>query len=326
MIMPEEKPSGNIPRRAAIYPTESRPLPWPTISYRMNVIQANVPELHARHGADMHGMGGMDHMAGGMGNSTGMGGMGNSTGMGGMGNSTGMGHMDGMGSMGGMGDQPMCSMNMLGNWKTIGTCFLTRSWMISTQAQFAGSCIGVAFWVILTECIRRFAREYDRLIVVNAVESITKSQQDFPEKWIENSFQSSPSMGEGQGTRSLPTHAWGMVFGLPPRALRANGIKIRPTFVQQCIRTVLYGMQFTSAYLIMLIAMTYNGYMLLSIILGAMVGYFATTWDTLGNVPTSSLSCHGSESNTLNHRAAPTATVDLAPTNESAMMMGERGF
>lgn len=241
----------------------------------MAYVQASMPELHARHGDEMHGMSGMGQM-GGM---SGMGDMGNSTSSG---NSGHMGGMSGMGDMGGMSDEPMCSMNMLGNWKTIGACFLTRSWMVSTSGQFAGSCIGVAFWVILTECIRRFAREYDRLVIASALESIAKSQQEFPEKWIENGIHSSGSSEEDQSSKSLPAHALGMVFGLPPRALTARGLRIRPTFVQQCVRTLLYGIQFTSAYLIMLIAMTYNGYMLLSIILGAMVGYFATTWDTLG--------------------------------------------
>jgi len=291
----------------------------------MSYIRANMPDLHARHGTEMHDMGGMGHSDGmdGMG---GMGGMGGMDGMDGMGNSSSSGHMDGMGDMGGMSDESMCSMNMLGNWKTIGACFLTRSWMISTSGQFAGSCIGVAFWVILTECIRRFAREYDRLVIATAVESITRSQQQFPEKWIENGVHNSVSSEEDQSAKSFPTHALSMVFGLPPRTLTARGLRIRPTFLQQCVRTLLYGMQFTSAYLIMLIAMTYNGYMLLSIILGAMVGYFATTWDTLGNVPTISTTCHTREENSTGAHSTAAPAVELETTNESAMMMGERGF
>ena len=43
--------------------------------------------------------------------------------------------------------------------------------------------------------------------------------------------------------------------------------------LQQIIRAVLYAVQFTSAYLIMLISMSFNGYILLSIILGAMIGF-----------------------------------------------------
>lgn len=254
-------------------------------------------ELYARHGDHMHGsddMHGMDH--------------------------SDSGHMHGMDGMGSMdGDKPMCSMNMLGNWETIGACFLTSSWMVSSGAEFAGSCIGVAFWVILAECIRRFAREYDRIIVAGAVENITKTQQEFPEKWLENSSNGTLASNESQDHQSFPTRALGMVFGVPPQALRIHGLRIRPTFVQQCIRTILYGIQFTSAYLIMLIAMTYNGYMLLSIILGAMVGYFATSWDMLGTVPATSLIPQRSEKMGVNSRSGESSAVGVETTNYNAM-------
>lgn len=34
-------------------------------------------------------------------------------------------------------------------------------------------------------------------------------------------------------------------------------------------------------YIVMLIAMSYNGYILISIVLGGLVGHFFSTWDTL---------------------------------------------
>lgn len=39
----------------------------------------------------------------------------------------------------------------------------------------------------------------------------------------------------------------------------------------------------THQYLIMLIAMTFNGYIIIAIVLGGIFGHFFSTWDTLGS-------------------------------------------
>ena len=39
----------------------------------------------------------------------------------------------------------------------------------------------------------------------------------------------------------------------------------------------------------MLIAMSYNGYVLISMMLGALIGYFAASWDTLGTISPSAI-------------------------------------
>jgi copper transporter 1 len=57
-------------------------------------------------------------------------------------------------------------------------------------------------------------------------------------------------------------------------ALVAVGIvpgagKFRPNLFQQTIRALLHMMQFAVAYFIMLLAMYYNGYIIISIIVGA---------------------------------------------------------
>ena len=54
---------------------------------------------------------------------------------------------------------------------------------------------------------------------------------------------------------------------------------MQPTTYQQCIRSLLYGVQFAGAYIVMLIAMSFNGYILISIVLGGIVGHFVSTWD-----------------------------------------------
>ncbi|KAI3394586.1 hypothetical protein diail_2509 [Diaporthe ilicicola] len=55
----------------------------------------------------------------------------------------------------------------------------------------------------------------------------------------------------------------------------------RPNVWQQMIRALLHAAQFTVAYFIMMLAMNYNGYILLSIIVGAYFGAFVFSWETL---------------------------------------------
>lgn len=205
--------------------------------------------------------------------------------------------MDGMdhgghSSGGDMGDMDMghgsgCKLSMLGNWNTIGTCILTSSWYNDTHAKFAGTCIGVACWVILTEIVRRWAREFDRYIIAKATRDIMESQKFATERWITEKYKEDFDAEEHraevdrQDPATFPSNVLTSFFQMPGR-LSARGIPIQPTFLQQFVRALLYAIQFTSAYLLMLISMSYNGYILLSMMLGALVGHFVSSWDTLG--------------------------------------------
>jgi copper transporter 1 len=70
-----------------------------------------------------------------------------------------------------------------------------------------------------------------------------------------------------------------VAVGIVPRAG-----KFRPNLFQQAIRALLHMMQFAVAYFIMLLAMYYNGYIIISIIIGAFLGSFVLSWEpiTLG--------------------------------------------
>ncbi|KAG9097141.1 hypothetical protein FRC07_010829, partial [Ceratobasidium sp. 392] len=56
---------------------------------------------------------------------------------------------------------------------------------------------------------------------------------------------------------------------------------IRPTLKEQLIRGVFYGVQFSAAYILMLIAMSFNGFAILAIFLGGTAGYIVFGTDTL---------------------------------------------
>ncbi|ROW11873.1 hypothetical protein VPNG_05026 [Cytospora leucostoma] len=61
----------------------------------------------------------------------------------------------------------------------------------------------------------------------------------------------------------------------------------RPSIWQQAVRALLHTAQFTVAYFIMLLAMHYNGFIIISIIVGAYVGSFFFSWGTLSGSKTS---------------------------------------
>ncbi|KAG6024686.1 hypothetical protein E4U41_001712, partial [Claviceps citrina] len=64
-------------------------------------------------------------------------------------------------SMGGMAGGSGCKISMLFNLYTIDSCFLSSQWRITSQAAFAGSCIGVFLLTLTLELLRRSIKEYD---------------------------------------------------------------------------------------------------------------------------------------------------------------------
>ncbi|KIY70479.1 Ctr copper transporter [Cylindrobasidium torrendii FP15055 ss-10] len=166
-----------------------------------------------------------------------------------MSNSTSSG-MDSM-SMGGG-----CKISMLWNWNTVDACFISDQWHVKTVGAYAGSVIGVFFLVQLIEWVRRASREYDRYLV----------KQHTVRAAAQTAMESSSDVKVLSGSSATTT------------------VPIRPTLIQQLIRSFLYFLQFCGGYMIMLLAMYYNGGILFAIGTGAFFGHFASTWDTLGHV------------------------------------------
>ncbi|KAH8586407.1 Ctr copper transporter family-domain-containing protein [Bisporella sp. PMI_857] len=162
-----------------------------------------------------------------------------------------------------------CQISMLWNWNVMDACFISSSWHITSKGMFAGSCIGVVLLVMTLEALRRGAREYDRYIIRQAALQ-QPSASDV-------SHDSASSTNNKSGTNT------GVVAARTQSASR--GRKYRPNPLQQLIRAFLHCAQFTVAYFIMLLAMYYNGYIIICIIIGAFLGSFVCSWEwiTLGS-------------------------------------------
>ncbi|KJZ77007.1 hypothetical protein HIM_03328 [Hirsutella minnesotensis 3608] len=162
----------------------------------------------------------------------------------------GMGH--GMGKNG-------CKISMLFNTNTINSCFLTDKWRITSAGMFAGSCIGVFLLGMALELLRRSVKEYDRFLV----------------RQHHAKYQGTPAAAvgaEGESVSSKDRVVPAACAAVPP---------FRPNLWQQAIRAFLHLVQFTVAYILMLLAMYYNVYMIVCIFLGAFFGAFIFQWEYL---------------------------------------------
>ncbi|KAI1641713.1 Ctr-domain-containing protein [Daldinia loculata] len=177
---------------------------------------------------------------------------------------TSAGGADNMGSsMGGMGDRESqtgeCKISMLWNWETIDACFLSESWQVKSRGGFAGLCIGVVLLVILLEFLRRASKIYDQHLIHQHV----KATSALAATTVNNSSDTANgALMAKEGTTAL---------------VRAT--PFRPKLWQQAIRASLHTIHFALAYWIMLLAMYYNGYVIICIILGAFIGFFIMQWE-----------------------------------------------
>ncbi|KAK8063066.1 high affinity copper protein [Apiospora hydei] len=144
-------------------------------------------------------------------------------------------------------------LQMLWNWNTVDACFLTSSWHIPSEGAFAATCIGVVLMVVILECLRRAGKEYDALILRQfkrhvAAQRLAASK----DKTVEPPEEATPN--------------------------RPQIITFRASPLQQLTRSVIHAVTFGLAYIVMLLAMYFNGYIIISIIIGAGIGKFLCDW------------------------------------------------
>jgi solute carrier family 31 (copper transporter), member 1 len=130
--------------------------------------------------------------------------------------------------------------------------------------MFAGSCIGVLLLVLVLELLRRAGKEYDRYIIAQYTRSL--ASQNTPGIASSSSSSSTASAGKRATSTAAAT---------PPQSQ-----PFRPNVLQQSMRALLHMVQFAVAYFIMLLAMYYNGYILICIFIGAYLGYFIFGWES----------------------------------------------
>jgi copper transporter 1 len=142
---------------------------------------------------------------------------------------------------------------MLWNWNVVDSCFLASSWHIKNNAMFAASCVGAALLVVCLEFLRRVSHEYDAYLLRQFQRQLRRQQSLLANSTPANCCDGVPALGMQYAT-------------------------FRASALQQLVRAVLHGAILAVAYLVMLLIMYYNGYIFISVILGAVLGKFLCDW------------------------------------------------
>jgi len=162
---------------------------------------------------------------------------------------------------GGHSHQPQCSMNMLFTWSYTDLCIVFRQWHINGPLSLILSLIAIALLTAGYECVRNISRQYDA--AHNARMSAFGTSGSNGD--IERRQESSSLLLVGRDSKQ--------------RAERMGTI----------IKALLYAVQVFYSFFIMLLFMTYNGWVMLAVAVGAFIGYImfgATT------SPSKSVACH----------------------------------
>ncbi|KAF5551774.1 copper transport ctr4 [Fusarium napiforme] len=183
--------------------------------------------------------------------------------------------------------------NMLWNWNTIGTCFISEGWYISSAALFALTCFGAFGVALLFEFIRRVSRELDRHTFARDVGN-PNPRNEFP--GIElgplqpvaaqpvDAQPAGPQPADAQPADAQPADARSAdaqpVAGRPASSRPASAIgpnnRVPPFFhrrVEHALtRSLLYVLQVAIAYGLILMAVSFNGYVILCIVVGHYLG------------------------------------------------------
>ncbi|GME57939.1 CTR copper transporter protein [Neofusicoccum parvum] len=190
-----------------------------------------------------------------------------------------------------MGSSSDCKVSMLWNWYTIDACFLAESWHITSRGMFAGSCIGVILMVMLLEFLRRTAKEYDRLLLrqyqraifaeTSSSGSSTPQQAPAPAAPAPISCCDGADSIESSEKNDPPKPAAAITTAARAAFPVRRTTRFRPNVMQQAIRALLHMLQFALAYFVMLLAMYYNGYLIICIFIGAYLGAFIFSWESV---------------------------------------------
>ncbi|KAF2869329.1 Ctr copper transporter family-domain-containing protein [Massariosphaeria phaeospora] len=166
------------------------------------------------------------------------------------------GHMDH--GMPGMGDGPKCNMNMLFTWDTTNLCIVFRGWRISGTGSLIFSLFAIVLLTAGYEAVREISRRYD--LYAN-------------------------KLGEGRRSGDDLTNATDESSSLLNPGRNAGRVSEKQT---KTVKALLYAVQVFYSFFIMLLFMTYNGWVMLAVAVGAFVGYIVFS----GSPPTKTAACH----------------------------------
>ncbi|KAG0683156.1 Copper Transporter integral membrane protein that functions in high affinity copper transport [Pichia californica] len=213
-------------------------------------------------------------------------------------------------SMGSSSSAHSCKISMLWNWYTIDSCFLAKSWHVKSRGMFAGTCIGIFFWVIAYCWFHRFIVEYDNSILDYKIKkynlecqsccgndtnnccdgdkiiddkssSSLSSNKEYKQNLVTDTTNNIKSPGSDLWTplKNTFSHRWYLSW------MNKEKEHIYPNPIEHIGRSGLYLIEWTVSYLIMLMWMYYNGYVIITMILGYFFGQLLFNYTPLTIMP-----------------------------------------
>lgn len=173
-------------------------------------------------------------------------------------------------------DLHACKISMLWNWYTIDSCFLAKSWHVTSRGMFAGTCIGVFFWVMAYCWYHRFVVEFDRSVAEFKQVKYERTVGETNDCCCEDDDDKAAS---SDNTAVDVVKPGSNFFGPLVAALshkwmipKKDAGVVYPSAGEHVTRSGMYLVEWTCSYLIMLMWMYYNGYLIITMILGYFFG------------------------------------------------------
>jgi copper transporter 1 len=154
--------------------------------------------------------------------------------------------------------------------------FIARGWHIRSNGTFAATCVGVVLLVMSLEALRRLAKEYDAYIVKQRIAALDAAENNSSSSTVAGTAAGS-SDNDDDDNVNKPTNTTSTLLATGHTATR----RFTPTLPQQLIRATFHLLQFAVAYFVMLLAMYYNGYIIICILIGAFFGSFIFGWESI---------------------------------------------
>ncbi|KAL1985289.1 hypothetical protein VTN96DRAFT_8088 [Rasamsonia emersonii] len=190
------------------------------------------------------------------------------------------------GGHGGHGDMDMgskCNMNMLFTWSTKDLCIVFPRWHITGTASLIVSLLVIILITAAYEGVRDLTRRYEaaharQLNAYSGPVTVDDENEIAGDSAIPPA---APAMGPAIGSvTGNANEASSLLVGRDSkRALERRG---------KLIMALLYAIQVFYSFFIMLLFMTYNGWVMLSVAVGAFIGYLVFG----GPTATKSVACH----------------------------------
>ncbi|GMG20308.1 unnamed protein product [Ambrosiozyma monospora] len=177
-----------------------------------------------------------------------------------------------------------CKMSMLWNWNAEGSCFIAESWNANTRGKFAGSCIGFFLMVFAEQWLHRFHKQY--------VDSITQRRraQYLNSTLNGNSAANGKCCNPNSDSAKYANEPYIKTVLMPIIEVLKHSWywqklpgEVYPNLLDHVLLSFLYMVEFTFAYLIMLLFMYFNGYVIICCMLGALFGHYLFRYEPICN-------------------------------------------